>query len=494
MSSPWSLVLSAVMLASALAVALLRNSKTRALPPGPPGHWLYGNAPPTSFAALTYAKLADTYGPVVSLRYGLSRVVCVVGRYQAAVDIMSKHSAETADRPRVVAGNEILSKGLRVLMTRAGDRLKRNRRALHAFLQPSIAATYKPFQYKNAKYYILDCFHAPEEHINHAKKYAASIVMSIAFGKTTPTSYSDPEVVAVNTCLARFGAALRPGAHLVDTYPFLQYVPGYGAQLRRHQQEEYALYHGQIEGVRQKMAKGDAAPSFTAYMIENKEKLGLSEDELVYLAGSIFGAGSDTTAAAMSFVMMAAACHPEAQARVQAQLDKVVGRDRAPTFDDEEMLTEVTAFVLESYRWRPVSIGGFAHRVTEDIVWNGYVIPVGTEIIGNHWAISRDPDTYPEPEKFKPERWIDEQGKLRKDLKFFNFGFGRRVCVGQYVADNSLYINTALLLWAFHVAPVPDKPINTMAFTDTANTHPLPFVTSMTPRIADLERILGADD
>lgn len=104
---------------------------------------------------------------------------------------------------------------------------------------------------------------------------------------------------------------------------------------------------------------------------------------------------------------MAAACYPETQARVQAQLDEVVGSDRgthfadtpcrtraitylvhvAPTFEDEEMLPEVTAFVLEVYRWRPVSAGGqlhecasgviilidcvsgVPHRSTKDIVW-----------------------------------------------------------------------------------------------------------------------------
>ncbi|OSX61654.1 hypothetical protein POSPLADRAFT_1046942 [Postia placenta MAD-698-R-SB12] len=474
-------------------ISVLQQNRTlsASLPPGPPGHWLFGNAPPRAFPYRHFAELTETYGPVFTLRFG-RRIVCVIGRYQAAVDILMKHSAETSDRPRSVAANEIMSKGHRVLMTPAGERLKKYRRALHAFLQPSSSATYKPMQYKNAKNYVLDCLHDGRHHLYHGRKYAASVVMSVAYGKTTPTSYSDPEVLQINKSLARLGAALKPGAYLVDTYPILKYCPGYASHLRRYREEELALITKQANAVRELLAKGEAPPSFTAYLIENQERLGISDDELAYLSGAIFGAGSDTTAAALGIMTMAAACYPEAQARVQAQLDEVVGRDRAPTFEDEDLLPEVTAFVLEAYRWRPVSAGGFSHRATKDVVWNGYVIPAGAEIIGNHWAISRDPEVYPNPEDFKPARWLNEHGRIRNDLKFINFGFGRRVCVGQHVADQSLFINTALVLWAFRISQDAQCPIDTYAFTDTANVHPLPFSLHFEPRVKDMEAMLGA--
>ena len=77
--------------------------------------------------------------------------------------------------------------------------------------------------------------------------------MSITYGKTTPTAYSDPEVVAVNCCLERFGQVMRPGAYLVDTYPILKYVPGYLTQLKEWHQEELALFRGQLDLVREQM-------------------------------------------------------------------------------------------------------------------------------------------------------------------------------------------------------------------------------------------------
>lgn len=79
------------------------------------------------------------------------------------------------------------------------------------------------------------------------------MIMTITYGKTTPTAYSDPEVVAVNLCLKRFGQVMRPGAYLVDTFPILKYIPGYLTQLKEWHQEELALFQGQLNLVREQM-------------------------------------------------------------------------------------------------------------------------------------------------------------------------------------------------------------------------------------------------
>lgn len=136
--------------------------------------------------------------------------------------------------------------------------------------------------------------------------------MSITYGKTTPTAYSDPEVVAVNCCLSRFGEAIRPGAYLVDTYPILKYIPGYLTQLKKWHQEELALYQGQLNSVREQMVnrfafisglspgadfgqeKGAAKPCFARFLLENQKEYGIMNKEMAYVAGSMFGAGSET--------------------------------------------------------------------------------------------------------------------------------------------------------------------------------------------------------
>jgi len=76
-----------------------------------------------------------------------------------------------------------------------------------------------------------------------------------------------------------------------------------------------------------------------------------------------------------------------------------------------------------------------------------------------------------------------------------NFGFGRRVCPGQQLANRSLFITTAFVLWAFRLKEVDGSPIDTQAFTQTANLHPLPFALDFEARIPkdEIKRMLTSD-
>ncbi|KAG2099561.1 cytochrome P450 [Suillus discolor] len=438
---------------------------------------------PKSYAPFQFARWTEQYGPVFSLKQG-NKIVVVIGRHQAAVDIMEKEGANVADRPRSVSVHETMSGGFRVILEGSTERLRRMRsRVLHANLQPKVAETYEPMQTRHAKNVVLDILNDPTNHQKHAMRYSASVIMSFAYGKITSTSYTDPEVVAIHKFSARFGQAMKPGAYLVDAYPILRFVPGYLSQLKAWHKEELAFYTGQLDAVRRQMREGTAQPSFARFMIEHQKQYQLGDKEMAFLAGVIFGAGADTTASAITFMMMAAATHADAQARVQEELDNIVGRTRLPTFADLEMLPQVTAFMLESLRWRPVTLGGIAHCAIKDMIWNNYLIPAGATVIGNHWAIANDPEVFPEPQTFNPQRWIDDAGRVRGDLRFFPFGFGRRVCAGQHVANRSVFINTALTLWAFRLSENPAAKIDTLAFSDTANVHIAPFEICFAKRI-----------
>lgn len=370
-----------------------------------------------------------------------------------------------------------------MLLTPVGERFKKMRKALHSHLQPKVVQSYSPVLMKNAKQLILDIIDNPDIHQEHAKRYAASVVMALAYGKRTG-SHDDPDVIAVIRCLVRLGITLRPGVWQVDFYPWLRYIPGYLRELKEGHREELELFRRHLDDVRGMLARGEPTPqSFSKYLLSQQTSLGLSDDETAYLAGSMFGAGSDTTASAISVGVLAAACYPDAQRRVQEELDAVVGRERAPTFSDESELPQLNAFVLETFRWRPVTAGGFAHKATKDLIWHNYVIPKGATVIGNVWSVGRDPEIFPNPELFDPKRWLDAQGQIKEDLKAYTFGFGRRVCPGQHMAHASVFLNTALIQWAFTIRNDPRYPIDEWAFTESANAHPKKFKVIFEPRV-----------
>ncbi|EGN97648.1 hypothetical protein SERLA73DRAFT_184436 [Serpula lacrymans var. lacrymans S7.3] len=447
------------------------------LPPSPPKtQWLWGHILPPQRGFLKVEEWINTYGSVISIRQGRRRVV-IVGRYQAAVDIMEKQGGSTVDRPRMVAAGDILSGGLRFIFTPGGERFRRMRRAIHTHLQPKAAEHYESVQMDNAKNTILDLLDDPDQYSLHATRYSSAVIQKVAYGKTSPTSATDPEIQQVRLSLHRLRHAMRPGQYLVDTFPFLKGIPWYGLELKQWHEEERKLFTGQLNKVQEQLDNNeDVGPSFGKHLLENKMEYALTETEMAYLTGGFFAAGSDTTAAAISLMILSAAVHPEAQAKVQAELDSVIGQQRAPTFSDEEMLPQLQAFILESFRWRPIVGGGLPHRTNKDMIWENLFIPSGTTIVGHHWAISRDPVVYPNPNSFEPQRWLNSQGKIRDDIKFFTYGFGRRACPGQHVANRSVYINAALILWSFRMSLNSSEPIDDMAFMGG-------MVPSVTPKV-----------
>ncbi|KAG2066094.1 cytochrome P450 [Suillus decipiens] len=478
-------VAACLVIATVIARAYRPRSKNGPLPPSPPNWRLMGHFLPPSNPFLTIAKWIDEYGPLITIRTGTEKVV-IIGRYKAAVDIMEKQGGLLADRPPMNAG-QMLTGGLTVSVARAGDRFRRMRRALHTHLQPKAAETYQPLQMSFAKNTVLNILDDPSNFQNHVISYTVTTILTVVYGKATPTSAADPEVKAVRELMSVFRTVLRPGAYWVDTIPWLRYFPWYGRKLRREFDSDRKLFASQMNRLKQQLQNDvDVGPSFARYLLENEHLLNLSELEMHFLSGTFFAAGSDSSAAAICTVLMAAACFPEEQAKVQAEIDSVLGRHQAPTFADQQSLPLLHAFISEALRWRPLGPNGFPHRTTKDVIWENYCIPAGTTVLGNHWAISRDAEVYPDPDAFKPQRWINDQGRLRDDLTFFVYGFGRRICPGLHLANRSVWINTALVLWAFQLTLDPTKPVDDVGFMRVAMPHvscPIVF----TPRVPDAE-------
>ena len=171
--------------------------------------------------------------------------------------------------------------------------------------------------------------------------------------------------------------------------------------------------------------------------------------------------------------------HPEFQQRAQAELDDVVGRSRMPTFSDASQLPYIQALIKEALRWRPPLMLGLPHSTTEDDWYNGMFIPKGTTCIVNLWQCHRDPMFYgDDAASFNPERFLDAHGRIvpgpaeTRDEGHGTYGFGRRICVGKHLANESLFIAMATVLWAVNLERVRDQsgaeePLDTETFMDT---------------------------
>ncbi|KAG0142009.1 hypothetical protein CROQUDRAFT_50893 [Cronartium quercuum f. sp. fusiforme G11] len=483
--------------ASIIVFTFSRRNQERPLPPGP---W---SLPYVGFRFGSYPwkkmqEITEKYGPVSKVMMGCTPLI-IVGTYKEAIELLEARSGIYVSRPRLEMSGSVISGGLRTLGLQYGERWIRFRKALHSQLDGQASRSYQPTQEKAARRVILDILERPSNFEDALTTYAAAFILKLTYGKAiSQTTYHDPEVVQVKICLKRFTAAARPGAFALDRHPWLRYVPFWTSTGRLWHKEELSLFRSQVQKVRDSC--GERESCAVSHLLDKQKEFELSDDELAYLAGSLFGAGSDTTAAALSTLIFAAACFPEKVAEVQEELDRVVGRNRLPTFSDQSELPQVTAFYKETFRWRPVSPAGFMHAGIKDDFYNGYKIPAGSWIVGNPWSIHRDPSVFPQPDEFKPSRWLkhDEQSEklvLRTDIRHFGYGFGRRRCAGQIVADNSVYINTANLLCAFNIRKKratdgSEIPLNLSAFSDSGISRPLPYEVDFIPRLHNLKMIV----
>lgn len=105
----------------------------------------------------------------------------------------------------------------------------------------------------------------------------------------------------------------------------------------------------------------------------------------------------------------------------------------------------------------------FSHELQDDW-YDGYFIPSGTIIIANVWHLNRDERIYgPNAKEFDPSRYLNEHGELcpsvaeTADEGHFTYGFGRRICVGRHVANDSLLIQITMMLWAMNIERGTDK-------------------------------------
>ncbi|OAX33122.1 cytochrome P450 [Rhizopogon vinicolor AM-OR11-026] len=323
----------------------------------------------------------------------------------------------------------------------------------------------------------------------------------MAYGKDTSTSAT--EIEEIRKFLKSNCIAVRPGAYLVDSVPWLKYIPWYGLQLKREGEMRRLIYTNDLNRVKEQLKiNADIGPSFARYMLENEDAYGLTKTEITCLAGDLV----DTTAMVICTVLMAAARFPEEQAKVQTELDAVLGSHRAPTFADENSLPHLYAFISETLRWRLLAPHGahlhcwsvsevhnvhpgIPHRTTKEVIWENYCIPAGTTVLGNHLAISRDPEVFPEPDEFKPDHWVNDP---RDDLKKFTFSFGRHICPALHVANSSIFINSALVLWALRLALDPAKPLHDMTLMAGMPPVEEPCVVEFKTRISEaaLRRIM----
>jgi cytochrome P450 len=179
---------------------------------------------------------------------------------------------------------------------------------------------------------------------------------------------------------------------------------------------------------------------------------------------TLFMAGHETTANTLAWTWVLLSAHPEAEARLHAELDQVLG-NRLPTIADLPRLKYAESVINETLRVYP-TVWVIGREAIEPVKLGGYSIPAGTTVFMPQWVIHRDGRWFQDPEAFRPERW--EGGLMQRIHRYayFPFGGGPRICIGNNFALMEATLILATIARKYRLALAPD-----------ANIVPLPTIT-----------------
>lgn len=211
--------------------------------------------------------------------------------------------------------------------------------------------------------------------------------------------------------------------------------------------------------------------------IKSKEAKSLTAQEILWDLGILCDTGVETTGMQLQNFILACVAYPAWAVKAQKELDDVVGGDRLPEFDDLSKLPYLQAVVEENFRWRHIVPAGIPHATAQDDYHKGYLIPKGSVVVPVFSAMRHDQSVCDASEDFQPERWV---GRAQPS----NFGYGRRLCPGRFIARNSLAISMAKMLWTFHIQAENDTAVTVKEdmFTTGFVSGPKPFVAQFQPR------------
>ncbi|EGO01616.1 hypothetical protein SERLA73DRAFT_166166 [Serpula lacrymans var. lacrymans S7.3] len=465
------------------------------LPPGPNRMPLLGNLldMPSDKPWLTFADWGKKFGDISSAVV-LGQHIIVLNAVKPAIDMLDKKSAVYSDRPVLPMGGELVGWKNTLVLLPYGDRFREYRKNFHRVIGTRAnLEKYHQVEEVETHRFLQRVLAKPSDLSAQVRKTAGSIILRISHGYEVKET-EDPFVQLADRAVAQFSASTATGAFMVDVMPALKHVPDWfpGAGFKVKAKEWSATLEEMVampyRFVKDQMAAGIAPPSFTSNLLDAKSLSAEEEHVIKWSAASLYSGGADTTVSAIYSLYLAMQLYPEVQRKAQAEIDAVVGNDRLPTFADRESLPYVEALAKEVLRWNVVVPLAVPHRVTEDDVHEGYLIPKGSLIMPNIWYMLHDPRTYANPSEFDPSRFLKTEGKEPEvDPRTMCFGFGRRICPGLHLADASVFISCAMSLAVFNISKAVVNGVEVTPEVDPSSgtiSHPKPFDCSIRPRSA----------
>ncbi|CAB4267341.1 unnamed protein product [Prunus armeniaca] len=465
---------------------------------------------------MALGKLADKYGPIFTIKYGVERAV-VVSSSEMAKECLKTHDKVFSSRVQSVVSeilgynyaffafstygryfHEIKKKVMHELFS--NHRIEMLKHVRESEVSTSIREIYEQWT-KNKK------SGGSNEVVVEMKEWFGDISENVIFRMILGQRCTEAKNYAKNPLPGElmgrkiFHDVLHMLGTVVlsDAVPFLRWLDlgGHQKAMRKKLKEVDQLLQVWLDEHKQKRkisggVKGDDERDFMDTMIsflDDDLKVTKEYDADTInkaTALTILLAGVDVTTGTLSWALSLLLNNPETLKRAQEELDQIIGRERQVKESDIDNLVYLQAVLKETMRLYPPGPVPLAHVSTEDCILGGYHIPAKTRVFINIGKIQLDPKTWPEPNEFRPERFLTTHKNIDvrgQDFELIPFSSGRRMCAGLSLAMKMMPLALASLLHGFEIATPSDEPVDMSENMELTNHKSSLLEVVVTPRL-----------
>ena len=390
-------------------------------------------------------RLAQEYGDLAHLKFG-SQDLFLVSHPDQIRDILVTHSRQFKKGKGLEGAKRLLGEGL---LTSEGDfHLRQRRLAQPAFHRDRVAG-YADIMVESAEQLSARWTRGSEvDMAREMSRLTMTIVGRTLFGSEVEGE-AEEIVEAIASTLTMFNHVFLPFAELLDRLPF-----GPGPRFRKARGRlDQTIYRMINEHRATGRDRGDLLSMLIMARDDEDHGARMTDEQIRDEAITIFLAGHETTALALTWTWYLLSQYPAVESRVHRELAEVLGNRRA-TLADWPRLKYTEMVLAESMRlYPPVWILG--RRALSDYELGEYRIPERAILLTSQWVVNHDERWYSDPFRFDPERWTPEARAARPKFSYFPFGGGPRICVGETFAwvEAGLVLATLARQWRPRLVP-----------------------------------------
>uniref|UniRef100_A0A8C0WYN1 Cytochrome P450 n=1 Tax=Castor canadensis TaxID=51338 RepID=A0A8C0WYN1_CASCN len=246
---------------------------------------------------------------------------------------------------------------------------------------------------------------------------------------------------------------------------FLKYFPGPHRQIYKNFQEINTFIGHSVEKHRATLDPSSPRDFIDSYLLHMEKKFNAHTEfhhqNLIITLLSLFFAGTETTSTTLHYGFLFMLKYPHVVERVQKEIKEVIGSHCLPALDDRNKMPYTDAVIHEIQRFSDLLPIGAPHMVTKDTAFRGFIIPKNTEVYPILTSALHDPNYFENPDDFNPEHFLDANGAFKKNDACIPFSIGKRICLGEGIARNELFLFFTTILQNFSLAsPVAPKDID----------------------------------